>query len=61
MAAVKQYGWALEVASEDLQKDREIVMAAVQQSGNSLQLAIPVLRRKSTPQYPLEIPSMDVD
>ena len=29
VAAVKQYGNALEFASDDLQKDRDIVMAAV--------------------------------
>ena len=29
MAAVKQYGEALEFASEDLKREREIVMAAL--------------------------------
>ena len=29
IASVKQNGWALKDASEDLQRDREIVMASV--------------------------------
>ena len=29
MAAVSQYGWALEFATEELKGDREFVMAAV--------------------------------
>ena len=36
MAAVKQYGKALEFASEALQNYREIVMAAVKQNGKAL-------------------------
>ena len=39
MAAVKQDGAALEFPSEDLQRDREIVMDAVKQNGNALDLA----------------------
>ena len=39
MAAVKQYGNALEFASEDLQRDRKIVMAAVKQHGYALRFA----------------------
>ena len=33
MAAVQQYGWALEHASEKLQNDREVVLAVVRQNG----------------------------
>ena len=39
MAAVKQHGWALKFASEDLQIDREIVMAAINQDGGTIQFA----------------------
>ena len=39
MAAVSQYGWALEFASEELQSDHEIVMAAVSQYGVALKHA----------------------
>ena len=39
MAAVKDNRSALEFASEDLQKDREIVMAAVKQYGCALEFA----------------------
>ena len=39
MAAVKDDGWALEFASEDLRRDRNIVMAAVKQDGWALKLA----------------------
>ena len=39
MASVKQDGNALQFASEDLQIDREIVMAAVNQDGNTLEFA----------------------
>ena len=36
MAAVNQDGYALQFVSEDLQKDKDIVMAAVKQYGNAL-------------------------
>ena len=39
MAAVKKYGNALQFASEDLKRDRKIVMAAQRQNGRSLWLA----------------------
>jgi len=39
MAAVSQWGLALEYAAEELQCDREIVMAAVSQEGGALQHA----------------------
>ena len=44
MAAVNQYGYALEFASEDLRREREIVMAAVKQNGWALQIASLELR-----------------
>ena len=37
MAEVKQNGWALRFTSEDLQKDREIVMATVKKNWWALQ------------------------
>ena len=37
LAAVTEYGGALQYASEELQNDKEVVMAAVTQSGHSLQ------------------------
>ena len=36
MAAVTQYGNALEFADESLQRDREIVLATVKQNGYAL-------------------------
>ena len=39
MAAVKYYGDVLKFAAEDLQRDREIVMAAVKQDRYALELA----------------------
>ena len=39
MAALKQYGWTLQFASKDIQKDREIVMAVVKQDGQALEFA----------------------
>ena len=44
MAAVKQDGNALEFASEDLHKDREIVMDAVKQDGWALEFSFLELR-----------------
>ena len=37
MAAVKQSGWAIQFASEDLKRYREIVMAALRQNGLALE------------------------
>ena len=39
LAAVKEYGYALKNASEDLKADREIVLAAVKQNGGVLKNA----------------------
>ena len=39
MAAVKHDGDALEFASEDLQREKEILMVAVKQNGNALEFA----------------------
>ena len=39
LAAVKQYGWALEFASETRKNDRDIVLAAVTQTGWALAYA----------------------
>ena len=39
MAAVKQRGYALQLVSEDLRRDRDIVMAAVKQYGCALEFA----------------------
>ena len=39
MTVVKQDGWALEFASEDLCIDREIVMSAVKNNGSALEYA----------------------
>jgi hypothetical protein len=44
MEAVKQNGWALEYASEELKRDREVVMEAVKQEGTALQYASEELR-----------------
>ena len=44
MAAVKQYGWTIQFASKDIQKDRKIVMAAVKQDGWALKFASLELR-----------------
>ena len=38
MAAVKQHGYALKFASEDLQREKEIVMVAVKKNGGTLKL-----------------------
>ena len=37
MASVKQDGNAIQFISEDLQRDRKIVMDAVKEDGNALQ------------------------
>ena len=39
LAAVKQNGWALKYASDELKGDREIVLEAVKQKGYALQFA----------------------
>ena len=39
LAAVRQDGWALEHASEELRADRDVVLAAVQQEGDALEYA----------------------
>ena len=39
MATLKQYGWTLEFASEDLHRDREIVMISVNEYGEALEYA----------------------
>ena len=39
LAAVKNYGWALQFASETLQNDKEVILAAVQNDGTVLVLA----------------------
>ena len=39
MAAVKQVGWVLNFGSQDLKRDREIVVAAVNQYGCALEFA----------------------
>ena len=39
LAAVKNDGWALEDASDELKADKEVVMAAVQENGGALQFA----------------------
>ena len=44
MAAVKQHGYALWFASEDIQKDRDIVLAAVKQNGSALEFSSLELR-----------------
>ncbi|WP_064610347.1 DUF4116 domain-containing protein [Streptobacillus moniliformis] len=44
LKAVKQDGWALEFASEELKNDKEVVMAAVKQNGDALQFASERLR-----------------
>ena len=36
MAAVNNIGWALEFISQDLIREREIVMAAIKQNGSAL-------------------------
>jgi hypothetical protein len=45
LAAVQLNGFALEDASEDLRKDRDVVLAAVQQNGLALQYASEDLRK----------------
>ena len=45
MAAVKHNGRALQFASEDLQRYREIIMASVQQNGWALREASADLHR----------------
>ena len=40
MAAVKKSGWVLRFASEDLRRDREIVMAAGKKYGLALEFAL---------------------
>jgi hypothetical protein len=44
LAAVRICGLNLSGATEELQGDREVVLAAVQQDGNSLQLVLWLLR-----------------
>ena len=39
MAAVKQDGKALQLVSKDLQRDKEIVMAALKEDGYALMFA----------------------
>jgi hypothetical protein len=39
LAAVKNDGWALEHASDELKADKEVVMAAVKNNGYALQFA----------------------
>ena len=39
MAAVQQYGYALQNASDELKGNKEIVLTAVQENGMSLQFA----------------------
>ena len=39
LAAVKQSGWALEHASDELKADRDLVLAAVEQDGKALEYA----------------------
>ena len=39
LEAVKQDGYALEYASEELRGDREVVLAAVKQNGRALEQA----------------------
>ena len=45
MAAVNNNGQAIQFTSEDLHRDREIVMAAVNQDGNALEFASEDLRK----------------
>ena len=45
MAAVKQYGWALDSASEYMHRDREIVMDAVNKNEHALQLVSDNLKK----------------
>ena len=44
LAAVQQYGWALEWASKRLKNDKEVVLAAVQRHGCALRYASKALR-----------------
>ena len=39
MAAARQNGWALRLASEELERNREVAMDAVRQNGYALQYA----------------------
>ena len=45
MEAVRQHGYALKFACEDLQRDKEVVMEAVRQDGCSLEFACEELQR----------------
>ena len=44
MEAVRQYGYALQYAAEELRADREVVLEAVRQCGDALQYAAEELR-----------------
>tara|TARA_B110000008_G_scaffold229087_1_gene231401 strand:- start:458 stop:616 length:159 start_codon:yes stop_codon:yes gene_type:complete len=44
MAAVEQYGQALQYASAALKNDKEVVMAAVQKYGQALKFASDALK-----------------
>ena len=44
LAAVKKYGYSLELANKTLRNDRDIVLAAVKQHGDALQFASETLR-----------------
>ena len=46
LAAVKNDGWALEHASDELKADKEVVMAAVKNQGTALQYASDELKAK---------------
>ena len=45
MAALNQDGWTLVFASDDLKKDKEILMAAVKQIGGALQFTSEDMKR----------------
>ena len=45
MDVVNQYGWAINYASEDFRRDREIVMDAVNQNEHVLQLVSENLKK----------------
>lgn len=45
LAAVRQNGWVLRLASEDLREDKEVVLAAVKENSWALELALGDLRK----------------
>ena len=51
LAAVRQNGWTLRYAPEELRQDKEVVMAAVQQRGDALNHASTELRKGGLVKY----------